>query len=571
MRLYDNEDETGAHSPGIERKLGGRVSRSKEDGQMDEDRLREKGPLLKEHFRKLDKRSMDVEDRLDELARTINKSQDEDFPEGVQIAADKVRDLLHNEELHAWHAVRLHLYLGNGQRFIANHAIAGETGWGWEQPAHKEAIRHYKAAVAANLELVDHARHQEEVFRQLANVYSQVGRPVEALSYWRSAVSSSRQPEPVLAEMAEGLFHYGNHVAMPDYKARIFTHASKVGDRALESEALDDDTNEHLKGVMAEIKDRLEDTGGPEEIIGCNIRLGDTAEAHEYALWCLEERLYINPLNDVFTTAVASGDTLLLPPMAVSARTGLGPIGMFNILKQEFVTARYNFYQGLKEDTGHFSDQHVNYAEVLTLPALGYKFECVKNSLRTAYSLFDKIAFSLETYLDLDIENDADVTFRRVWYKDGTKGKGLREEFQEKENWPLRGLFWLSKDIFEEGPGFRRPADPDARRIHMVRNAAEHRYLALNAMGTFDPTELRTHGTGWGHPIGEHIGFPEFRKFAYRTLELAREALIYLVLAVYEEEQARGHISEGSQGMATPFGLLDDEYMDVMWGADSPF
>src|SRR3546814_20194833 len=42
-------------------------------------------------------------------------------------------------------------------------------------------------------------------------------------------------------------------------------------------------------------------------------------------------------------------------------------------------------------------------------------------------------------------------------------------------NWPLRGLSWRSKELFDEQ--LKQSNAADARELHDIRNAFEHKYL----------------------------------------------------------------------------------------------
>ena len=103
----------------------------------------------------------------------------------------------------------------------------------------------------------------------------------------------------------------------------------------------------------------------------------------------------------------------------------------------------------------------------------------MKAAFRIAYSLFDKIAYFLNDYLCLSIP-EKQVTFRTVWYEKRKKEKGLSHIFQKRENnWSLRGLFWLSKDLFEDMSEFKESIEPDAQELSDIRNHLEHKYLKL--------------------------------------------------------------------------------------------
>jgi hypothetical protein len=72
--------------------------------------------------------------------------------------------------------------------------------------------------------------------------------------------------------------------------------------------------------------------------------LGVSNDERAYRRWCLCNRLFLNPLNDLGVHAIAAQDILMLP----SYITGIGEpptfSGFFNQMKQEFASARWLFY-----------------------------------------------------------------------------------------------------------------------------------------------------------------------------------------------------------------------------------
>ena len=55
--------------------------------------------------------------------------------------------------------------------------------------------------------------------------------------------------------------------------------------------------------------------------------LGETSEEQAYREWCLNEGLFLNPLNDVSTASVAAQDVLHLPNHTAPLAAPLGPNG----------------------------------------------------------------------------------------------------------------------------------------------------------------------------------------------------------------------------------------------------
>src|SRR5690606_29707282 len=135
-------------------------------------------------------------------------------------------------------------------------------------------------------------------------------------------------------------------------------------------------------------------------------------------------------------------------------------IGFFNQMKEEFVSARYLYYEGVSADRAHFADRDVLLYNTLDYPSYALAVEKMRVAYRLGYSLLDKIAYFLNGYFGLGHRPDR-VNFRNVWYESkGAHPRPLIKRFASCRNWPLRGLFWLSKDIFEED--FARVTEPDA-------------------------------------------------------------------------------------------------------------
>jgi hypothetical protein len=208
-------------------------------------------------------------------------------------------------------------------------------------------------------------------------------------------------------------------------------------------------------------------------------------------------------------------------------------------MKQEFVSARYLYYEGINPERGHFSDKEVVLFNTLDYPSYSLAVEKMKASFRTAYSLLDKIAYFLNHYLQLSIP-EKQVSFRTFWYESQNKRNGLRKDFQQRRNWPLRGLFWLSKDLYEDKPGFKESIEPDAQELNDIRNHLEHKYL-------------KTHEDLWPGPpahddeisraLADTLAFSiyrqDFKEKTLRLIKMARAALIYLSLAIHSEEKRR--------------------------------
>ena len=125
------------------------------------------------------------------------------------------------------------------------------------------------------------------------------------------------------------------------------------------------------------------------------------------------------------------------------------------------------------------------------------------------------------------------VSFRKVWYVDGKQEKGLRPEFDSCQNWPLRGLFWLAKDLHENDENFHAALEPLAREVATLRNQLEHKYAKVTSEAQ---NELVGSEGVPPDPIAHRISRRDLEAKALAMLKTARAALIYLSLSVHAAE-----------------------------------
>jgi hypothetical protein len=209
-------------------------------------------------------------------------------------------------------------------------------------------------------------------------------------------------------------------------------------------------------------------------------------------------------------------------------------IGFFNQLKQEFVSARWLYFEAIHTTAPHISDRDVLLYNTLDYPAFGLSVEKVKISFRMAYSLLDKIAYFLNRYLKLNIA-ETQVSFRGIWRE--KRGGPIRSQFDASENWPLRGLYWLSKDFFESA--FQEVIEPDARALNELRNHLEHKYVKVHGILVPRPEVDDGRPDPLFDTFAHSVSREDLERRTLRVLKLARSALIYLSLGMHHEERRR--------------------------------
>jgi HEPN superfamily protein len=428
----------------------------------------------------------------------------------------------------------------------------------------RKASLHLRRSVASAgfVELQPMARSQ--ALTNLANLYSHVGRFVAAPWLFRRAATECPKFGMPVGNEGFGLLAYGGALYDPGHQA-VFLWRSHTLLSAAIAMPLEPGAGEFFAHHCERIEKAVRpgSLATPPELE--KFSLGRSKREKAYRRWCLATGLFLNPLNDLGPYPIAARDVLHLPAIVTRLDAGPGLHGFFNELKQEYATARYMLYEA--EDVlarPHFSDRGVGLWNTLDYPQYGLRVSKMRIAFRLAYSIMDKVAVFLSEYLALGVPR-RDVALRRLWYKGGDRKNGLRSEFSQRPNWPLRGLYWLSQDLYEEEPEHRDVLDEEARDLANIRNALEHGYLKIvdfRVPAADQPGELARALDAMrdkhAHMI---VDAADFEKKAEHLLRLAREALIYASLGVHVEEQLRATRRHSDERLGwTPLFAYEDNW-----------
>lgn len=454
----------------------------------------------------------------------------------------------------------LDYFLGNlwsNIRHIAGPHPSGD--WEWEQIERENEVVCLRRAIrSAGFDRLPAIRRCQ-IHTNLGNCYNNTGRFVEAVESWNQAALIEPSFGMATGNRALGLWTYAKTVYDPGHAVVLSREAWRGLDPSklagLEPGAADFFAKLRVAIQKAVRGDVLRGSLEMDEF-----PLGRSKAEKMYRRWCLKNRLFLNPLNDVGPFAIAARDILTLPSIVVKIGEGPRFHGFFNQIKEEFCAARWLAYEGMVKDSKpHFADRGVLLYNTLDYPKYSVRSEKMKLAFRSLYSQFDKIAFFLNAYLALKIP-DRNVSFRGLWYIEQNRKKGIRTEFKARENLPLRGLYWLGKDLYEDRPEFRAVIDPGAQRLNEIRNHIEHKYLKLHDYQWAGPGTDRT-SFAIVDELAESMYESEFELMTMRLLTLVRSTIIYLSLGVHREERFRAKKLK-SEGVVGPMFLdvWEDEW-----------
>lgn len=499
--------------------------------------------------------------QLRELATNIDLSIDRGDLEALNSHLATIDSFL-SEEADTHDLALLHFYAANCYSAIRI-IKEGIGSWEWQNQYLEKEIYCLRLALnKCHIEKLEapNAIQTDLEFRvgtNLANALNLIGRFVEAIETWDMVLEASPSYGMALSNKGLGLIWYARCLYDPGHQPLFFNESYKVTQKALqagiEAHAILD-VQQQLSQLES-LNDWENFSFEPEQE-----SRGATSEEKQYRTWCLDNRLFLNPLNDLWNEDIAANDVLTFPSVFV-AKDDSAPIlpevyGIYNQLKQEYVSARYILFEAIKESeqTVHFSDKRVLLYDMLDYRHYRLWIEKLKMAFLSVYTIFDKIAYLVNEYWQLGLPIRK-VSFGNVWFKNADQRQGLAEIFEAADNWPLRGLFWVSKDLFFKKTQ-NQPMEPDARHLNHIRNHIAHKYLKVYDDSLVDTAAWREFE---GHELSYPISNIEFITQTLKLIKLVRSALIYMSLAAHDKEtKAQKGIDESLIGEMKLYEVDDD-------------
>lgn len=496
---------------------------------------------------------------LAHIGQLIDDAFDASLERGAKRAL-YLLDELSNRELIDTDGALVEYFRANAWAALS-HIANVRRSWSWEAPERQaELLALSRASNHAGFAGLDKVRRCQILTNQ-ANLLNMVGRTIDAIAVWDAALKIIPGFAMARGNRGCGLKGYAGMTVDDHERAILALHAFDSLRSTMAEDAFHDSLDP--QAALAYFANLATELAGAVNIDAVramqDLDRGDEGRSkidRAYRRWCLEHRLFLCPLNDLGVHLTAATDDLMLPPLTegLSDRPDghLPPpiVGFFSQMKQEYVSARFMLFEGISSTKVHFSDRGVALTDTLDYPLYSLASERVRTAFRIAYSLLDKVAFLVDRYWNLGKIPDR-ISFKNVWMVEN-KAR-LLPQFEKRENLPLRGLFWLSKELFDDQ--LKQTTAADARELHGIRNALEHTYLRVSE--------------GWARPFmingknnsgfGIAIGSDELEAKTIRVMQMARSALFYVSFAIGIEERKKQLANPGKLIGSMPLYSLDDK------------
>jgi hypothetical protein len=269
----------------------------------------------------------------------------------------------------------------------------------------------------------------------------------------------------------------------------------------------------------------------------------DLSAASSYQRFVAKHRLSLAPTIEGLDLSLARWDSLRIGSIIEcigDARSGAPPLfAMFNVLKAEFLAARYLAFVALEGSL----PESGKYTDTLDYARYGIQPSALTMAQKACLDLLDKVAVAASEYLDLP-GNPAHVYFGSRWFERRRAGEPTRWQAQvEAEiaagNTALIAISEVAGDI--EAGGFLETKKA-------LRHASTHRFAVLHDFGASSNRQSK---------YIEHHSFDAFVDELVETLRLTRAVLLYFV----EMVAIREHRSHGNDVIRMPFTLPDHDWV----------
>jgi len=480
--------------------------------------------------------------------------------EGIVEIINKIEDTIENEiQL----KTSLYYILGNCYKKLHLIKVKKENNfWDYEQNELFKSIYYHRKYIGK-----EEFKHLDlplkiGLLTNLGNSFNRYGRPIEAIRYFDKAFFEHNFEK----ELKSKNIIYENFLILLVNKGGILEdYAKERYDNMLNShilnkesykyfikaikkidlyiEKLDNNlTHTYINNIKKTVEKKcksLEDFYGldflNENEMYDEYELSKNKKEKKYQKWCLQNKLYLNPMNDIKSYPIDCKDILNLPTLTTPIESGF-PIYItyFNQIKQEFAFNRSLLYEGLNSITKKFYENQINVTDDFDHNLYDMNVEKLKISFRGFYGLFDKISFLLNKYFKLEID-DNEVNFNRIWRED-KYSKKINPKFINLNNFAIKGLYLINRDINftkkdkeDNKNEFYMSLEPELKDIAEIRNHLEHKFLMVKAFKSIEDSDREREY----YKLTED----ELINKTIRLAQLTREAIIYTSLAIHIEER----------------------------------
>lgn len=313
-----------------------------------------------------------------------------------------------------------------------------------------------------------------QILVNLGNFYNYFGRYIDALEYYEEALKINPTHGMALVNKGQSLIEYRN---LMNLDSPLLLDAYDCFQKALNSPKLTYEAKFVAKKSINNFEKynkKLQFTRKNKTKINIKPNYSDLKDLSN--AFCYNNKLYLNLCNFCQICESSIGDTITIRRMTTPIRNEkiqddpfLVLSSYLNQIKMDFISARLNLILYLSKDLDlNFVNNNVVIIDTLNNEKHNIKIQLVKDSFKSFYDIFDKIAFFINEYFTLGI-NKKQINFKVIWYDNYNKKK-LRKNLNFN-NKGLKALFDIHEDIIYG----------EEKKFYKIRNTLTHRVLKIKS------------------------------------------------------------------------------------------
>lgn len=372
----------------------------------------------------------------------------------------------------------------------------------WFSPELNKVIIHFKKALSLlkkrNIDDIYQITLESQISTNLGNYLSHQGRFMCAKKFWQRGILLNNQPiaHTAMYQSERYIAHYSQHdipkahyhyyLAYQSLKNRLNlpNDPIKFNDSCL---IFSNEWTETFKSWFEKNFDESEFE-----------RFYEPYDKHElnekeieYLAWCSDNQLFIDELEISELRYARHPDSLSLPPISsklnltLSYNEKLVYHANFDEIKNDFCYARHLIFTALDTDNDEQSFFNSTFQKIddMTYCIDNIKAQNLKSAFKILYSLFDKIAYFINHFYDLnDLEKDRKISFESLFKKLGSNKQWQpHPKLAESKNQFLHALFYILKDLrdINDQESVSDWLNPELTKICEIRNFIEHRSFKI--------------------------------------------------------------------------------------------
>jgi len=323
-----------------------------------------------------------MQDQLYRLAFEIDQAIDRSDSDQLQNSLIEIKKLT-TKKVSKYYGAQLNFFATNAYSGL-RHSEGRANSCTWSNSYLEKEIYHLRLSFSACQSIPFDQDRSDLRFRvgtNLGNVLNHVGRFVEAIEIWDRVIQAHPEFAMAIGNRGHALCWYARHLYDTEHQPIFLHHGFKSIKIALEL-----GVEEHAAVGMKEWLVYLESITDWDKINfkpRKELRVRSKQE-RAYRTWCLAHRLFLNPLNDLGETDIAANDVLTFPsvviPIAESSPAPPEVYGIYNQLKQEYVSARYMLFEAIEDSRKKFTSltNESSYTTCLTIDTIDYGLRNLK-------------------------------------------------------------------------------------------------------------------------------------------------------------------------------------------------